>query len=510
MATPQQQPSSDSRGPIEELETAVRAIQALVDARHPKGERGHFSIPLANLLPLLHARDAAEAKVAAIGSVNPRPGGLVNQLIQAWKRTTARLLNWFVRDQVDFNQGVMRTVQATLDALNEQNRALAQISQALDELAGKVNGLPEGLRATSDRLAELEQRAPALQQSVGQLRQQTSDLTLHWQQWRQEWEKNLSTNEIQFLRSVADLNAAYQHRTQQLAADYRTLANTQHQEFLRSLQLTQDEINAQSWKNLREIRQELERLIQQELRLVRQRALLAPPGPSAAAPPTPSFSSHSTELPAQPTYDFLHFAERFRGTREYVASTQQQYLPLFQGLEKIADLGCGRGEFLALLAQSGHGALGIDGDQESVDTCRSLGLTAEKHDIFAWLAGQPDESWDALVSFQVIEHLPPALVPVLIRESARVLRRGGLLLLETPNPECLAIFATHFYLDPTHQRPVPPPLTQYYLQEAGFGDIEIRKLSPAEDTMPALKELSPAFRQAFFGALDYAAIARKL
>ena len=48
--------------------------------------------------------------------------------------------------------------------------------------------------------------------------------------------------------------------------------------------------------------------------------------------------------------------------------------------------------------------------------------------------------------------------------------------IETPNPECLAIFATHFYLDPTHTRPVPHPLLVFYLEEFGVGNIEVRRL----------------------------------
>lgn len=89
---------------LRELEQAVREIQDRVRARHPEGERGTFGVPLARLLPLLHARDAAEAKVAAIGTVNPRPAGLKNNLIQKWKRFIARVLDWHVREQVEFNR----------------------------------------------------------------------------------------------------------------------------------------------------------------------------------------------------------------------------------------------------------------------------------------------------------------------------------------------------------------------------------------------------------------------
>jgi O-antigen chain-terminating methyltransferase len=89
------------------------------------------------------------------------------------------------------------------------------------------------------------------------------------------------------------------------------------------------------------------------------------------------------------------------------------------------------------------------------------------------------------------------------------MKRGGLAAFETPNPECLAIFATHFYIDPTHTRPVPAPLLRFYLEEAGFINVEIEKLSPAVETMPSLAELPSGVRDAFFGGLDYAIFGKK-
>jgi len=106
----------------EELAELVREIRERVRARHPSPSDGNFSFAGADLMPLVHARDAAESKVAAIGSVNPRRGGPVNALIQAAKRVIARGLGWFVRDQVVFNREVMACIEATLDALNEINR----------------------------------------------------------------------------------------------------------------------------------------------------------------------------------------------------------------------------------------------------------------------------------------------------------------------------------------------------------------------------------------------------
>jgi O-antigen chain-terminating methyltransferase len=111
---------------------------------------------------------------------------------------------------------------------------------------------------------------------------------------------------------------------------------------------------------------------------------------------------------------------------------------------------------------------------------------------------------------QVVEHLPPHLLPELVRLLAAKVHPGGWVAIETPNPECLAIFATHFYIDPTHTRPVPASLLCFYLQEAGFGNIEVERLAPAVESMPSLATLPAEFREAFFGALDYAVLARKL
>jgi len=57
---------------------------------------------------------------------------------------------------------------------------------------------------------------------------------------------------------------------------------------------------------------------------------------------------------------------------------------------------------------------------------------------------------------------------------------------------------------------VPDKLLSFYLSEFGIGDLEVRRLEQAVDSMPSLAELPTAFRQAFFGGLDYAIIGRKV
>jgi len=434
-----------------ELIAILREVRQRVRERHPQGV-APGDIPLADLLALLHARDAAAAKVASIGTVNPRRGGPVNGLVQAWKRFVARLLDWHIREQVVFNRKVMECVDAVLEALNSNNRAIA-------ELAGRVNS------------------------------QGVIDLAARWAEWHKSWEHQFQ----QLLRTMADLHEAFQGRVNEMDAGYRGALRAQHADFEALLE---------------RVRLDYERLIHSELRVVRQRL-------QSPEPPLPDGRGSETHPPLTETaplapFDYARFAERFRGSEDYVKQGQQFYRPYFAGRQNVLDIGCGRGEFLEMMKAAGVTARGIDLSEESVALCRQKGLDAEVADLFPYLAQVPDGSLDGIFCAQVIEHLSPERLPELIRLAARGLARDGVIALETPNPECLAIFATHFYLDPTHTRPVPHPLLVFYLEEFGIGGIEVRKLSPAVESMPSLASLPEEFRAAFFDGLDYAVIGKKL
>jgi 2-polyprenyl-3-methyl-5-hydroxy-6-metoxy-1,4-benzoquinol methylase len=446
----------------DELTAILQEVRDRVRARHPEAA----STPLPDLMPLLHARDAAEAKVASIGTVNPRRGGPLNWVAQQAKKAIARALDWHVREQVEFNRNVMACVQATLEVLEETKRSLAVAA----ELHGEVREL--------------------------------KDIRSHWAAWHQEWERKLVVNETKFLRSVAELNASFQYRNGLLENSFRDQVKAQHAEFTTALDRSAQDIQKRLWDDLERVRLDYDRLIHTELRLIRQRAVTAAPAPTSPAPPAP--------LPAEPEFDYARFAERFRGSEEYVKEGQRFYLPLFAGRREVLDIGCGRGEFLELLREFGVPSRGIDLSQESVDLCRAKGLQAERADLFTYLADLPESSLDGIFSAQVVEHLPPGRLPEMIRLAATRLERGGVLVLETPNPECLAIFASHFYLDPTHARPIPSPLLSFYMEEYGLGMIEVHRRSPAVESMAALASLPADFREAFFGGLDYGIVGRRL
>ena len=478
----------------EELTAIITEIRDRVRARYPEGTAG-AGIPLPDLLPILHERDAAEGKVAAIGTVNPRPPGLLNSLAQSAKKLVARALGWHVRDQVEFNRAMVRSLDAVLEALNDNNRALKALGERAEALGERAEALSAHVDRRVDELLEVR------------------DIRARWSQWHVEWETKLNDIEQRFFRNVAELNGAFQHRATLLEASLRDTTKLQHADFLAAMERGTLETQKRLWGDLEAFQKrvwddfqrlhgEFERQVRAELRLIRLRAAL----PQQALPP----AAAPTEPPAAaPPIDWLHFADRFRGLEEHVREGQRFYLPHFAGCRDVLDIGCGRGEFLELLKEAGIPARGIDLSAESVALCRSKGLDAEVADLFSYLDALPDGALDGIFCAHVIEHLPPTRLPEMLRLACAKLGAGGLLALETPNPECLAILASHFYIDPTHQHPVPPRLVQFYLEEFGMGQIQILRLAPAADTMPALNSLPPDVRDAFFGALDYALLSRK-
>lgn len=472
----------------EELTAAIREVRERVKSRHPEGSLGLDGVRAPDLTGLVHARDAAEAKVAAIGTVNPRPPGLKNSIAQFFKRTIARALDWHIREQVEFNRASMACVHASMEALADTGRALAALAAHHQQLREDMVKAYEQLRDDVFReMAGLYREA-----------QELKDIRLHWAQWRVGFEDKRDASEIHVLRTISELQGAFQHRVTLLEQSFRELARQQHTQYAKALEENTLDVQKRLWRDLETIRGEYEKLIHHELKLIRQKASIAPAAAPAQGSPRP-----------QVDIDWFRFADAFRGSEERIGEHQKMYAAKFAGAADLLDLGCGRGEFLEVAREAGIVARGIDQSEECVAICRSKGLTAERAELFEYLDALADQSLGGVYCSQVVEHLPPERLPDLINLLAKKMNRGALVAIETPNPECLAIFATHFYLDPTHTRPVPPPLLRFYMEEAGLVNVEVMRLEPAVESMPSLAELPAAVRDAFFGGLDYAIFGRR-
>jgi len=206
-----------------------------------------------------------------------------------------------------------------------------------------------------------------------------------------------------------------------------------------------------------------------------------PANPSAAAPSPDSTDGHAVLARAREEHAYFELERRYRGTEEEIGERISRYLPWLEGKGKVLDLGCGRGEALALLAARRVAAAGVDSSARMVALCRERGLAAEEGDLLERLAAEPEGSLGGVVSFHVIEHLPAEVLDRLIRLAYRALAPGGVLILETPNPLSLVVAARNFWLDPTHQRPVHPESLKLLYELAGFDPIERLDLRPFPD-----------------------------
>jgi SAM-dependent methyltransferase len=206
------------------------------------------------------------------------------------------------------------------------------------------------------------------------------------------------------------------------------------------------------------------------------------------------------------------FEEKFRGSREIVKSRLQVYLPFIQPVFKAfplyqtLDLGCGRGEWLELLTEQGFNAKGVDLDDGMLQDCRERGLQVETSDALTYIQTLPEESVSIVSGFHIAEHLSFNVLMQLVEEAKRVLVPGGLLILETPNPENISVGTHSFYIDPTHEKPVPPELLSFLPEHYGYSRFKVLRL---QDTEQLRVEPNPRLINVFNGVSpDYAVVAQ--
>ncbi len=247
-----------------------------------------------------------------------------------------------------------------------------------------------------------------------------------------------------------------------------------------------------------------------------------------SAPPSEANEAVETIARAHEEHGYLELERRYRGTEEEIRERIAAYLPYLKDLPgPVLDLGCGRGEALALLRDHGIAGRGVDSSERMVQLCRDRGLEAEVGDLFALLAGVPEASLGGVISFHVIEHLPGPALDRLVRLAGRALRPGGVLILETPNPLSVVVAARNFWLDPTHVRPVHPESLKLMYELAGFDPVERLDLRPFPDgqrlpeielaTLPPeqrpladlVNRLRDRLDEVLFGYQDFGMVGRK-
>lgn len=244
----------------------------------------------------------------------------------------------------------------------------------------------------------------------------------------------------------------------------------------------------------------------------------APTGELPTTPPTPT--APLPEPPIATTNDaarYVAFEDHFRGHPANVkAQFAQDYLPVLAeaGLNtgtRALDIGCGRGEWLELMREQHFESRGVDLNPVVCELCQSKQLNVLNDDAVAYMARQPAGSLDLITAFHLIEHIPGELLDRLIASARHALRPGGLLILETPNPENFIVGSCNFYNDPTHLNPLPPEPTRFRVLSHGFASVDILRLHPRGNVnYDALPPGLPAeLLERLFVGQDYALIARR-
>jgi SAM-dependent methyltransferase len=255
-------------------------------------------------------------------------------------------------------------------------------------------------------------------------------------------------------------------------------------------------------------------------RVERKTRAPATAAPAAEAPAPGPPASTPVGMP-----DYFAFESRMRGSTELVRERQREYVDSFRNADPVLDIGCGRGEFLGLLAEVGIEARGIDLDADMVAYARGAGHDVQQADAITYLAGLPDGSLGGIFCSHVVEHLQPAALVRLLELAADRIRPGGTLVAETPNPRTLGILPG-FFADLTHAQPLHPETLALLARQCGFEAVELRffrEFPPEErlrevvlpdeaefdEAQTALRSNVDRLNETLFGPQDYAIVARR-
>lgn len=240
--------------------------------------------------------------------------------------------------------------------------------------------------------------------------------------------------------------------------------------------------------------------------LALERQWVTPHPDMATASQTPNFCDEG-QTPIEQAF-YLALEQQFRGSELQIADRLGVYRAWMDGLPAgaVADLGCGRGEWLGLLRDWGLDAIGVDSNPLNVAALQGAGFAVVQQDALSWLSGQPSDSYAAITAFHLVEHLSFGALLQLVDHARRVLKPGGRLILETPNPENLLVSTCSFWLDPTHRRPLPPSLLAFVVTYCGLVVEAVPRLNPPEGRMA---EDDAYLTQLPVVGRDYAVIAQR-
>ncbi|MBD2004105.1 MULTISPECIES: class I SAM-dependent methyltransferase [Cyanophyceae] len=410
-----------------------------------------------------------------------------------FKKITLKIYNFLLKEQRAVNFSLIQALRESLalnrhlseqvnliqTQLNTISDRVSSTEQGVHQLSDRVSSTEQGVHQLSDRVSSTEQGVHQLSDRLSATEKAISDRVSSTEQGVHQLSDRLSATE-QGVHQVSD--RLHTNEQQLIAVDERYLKNDH---YLKN-DLTQQK-----------------RLITLFLEEARQRL----------PEPFNQDQLQSFILEERHLLDafYVAFEDNFRGSREDINNRLKVYLPLIEeakigtGSSPILDVGCGRGEWLELLRESGYIAKGIDINRVMIEECQSRGLDVTQSDVIAYLRSLPDASLGAVVGFHIIEHLPFEVLIKLFDETIRVLQPGGITIFETPNPDNVLVGSNTFYTDPTHRNPLPSNMVQFLAEWRGLYNVKIINLHPyTEEIKLKGSAIAERFNEYFYGAQDYA------
>jgi 2-polyprenyl-3-methyl-5-hydroxy-6-metoxy-1,4-benzoquinol methylase len=409
------------------------------------------------------------------------------QQIEEARQRLEHRLEQSIEEAARQNDLLVQLRQDLSERLADQTRnAAARFAEMTSLLELRGNELKLQLTARMDE--ENGQRG----QQISTLGQQISEATSRWQQTLEGFETRLQQWGMALRLKEAQLNQADSSQREQSELTAKNLKREIDRVFEKQQQVS-TELVLQG-----------ERLV---TLLAEARKRLPAPFDEAQLRAIASEEDHKLDA------FYASFDEQFRGSREEIMQRLKVYLPIIKHegigteLMPLLDVGCGRGEWLELLREEHFHAGGVDSNRILVEWCRDRGLEVAEDDLIDALHQLPDESLGAVTGFHIIEHLPIETLVEFLNQAVRVLKPGGAVIFETPNPQNVLVGSCNFYFDPTHRNPLPSQVTKFLLESRGFVRVEILNLNPSDDTpVDETSELARRFNKYFYGPMDYAVV----
>ena len=136
----------------------------------------------------------------------------------------------------------------------------------------------------------------------------------------------------------------------------------------------------------------------------------------------------------------------FSAWLEYLSARRKSRVPFLYELrgKRVLDMGCGEGNNLVLDPKNW---VGLDINENTVKLARAKGYNVKQGSVTD--CPFDDSTFDAIIAYQLIEHLPPDQAHSMLKEMSRLLKKGGVAYITSPMPS--KVWGSF-----THIRPYPP------------------------------------------------------